>query len=148
MITFVSSNINKANEIKQIIPDLNVRAVELVEIQGTLEEIVLYKWNQAKYLEHALVEDTGLFIEGFECLGPYVKYIKDFTPFIGRRATFKCAACLDGQISIGSVDGIIVDKRGDGGFGFDPWFEVNGKTLAECKSVNPRKMAIINLLSK
>jgi XTP/dITP diphosphohydrolase len=32
----------------------------------------------------------------------------------------------------GSLDGVIAERvRGSGGFGYDPVFEVNGKTLSE-----------------
>jgi XTP/dITP diphosphohydrolase len=54
-----------------------------------------------------------------------------------RRARFRTAVALvmpDGSEIVvdGSLDGVIADKaRGSGGFGYDPVFEVQGRTLSE-----------------
>lgn len=54
-----------------------------------------------------------------------------------RAARFRTAVALvtpDGQESVveGAVEGVITTKRrGAGGFGYDPIFEVDGRTLAE-----------------
>jgi XTP/dITP diphosphohydrolase len=54
-----------------------------------------------------------------------------------RRARFRTVVALvmpDGAEMVvdGSLDGVIAERvRGSGGFGYDPVFEVNGKTLSE-----------------
>ena len=54
-----------------------------------------------------------------------------------RRARFRTVVALvfpDGAeiVAEGAVDGVItVERRGNGGFGYDPVFEVEGRTLAE-----------------
>lgn len=55
-----------------------------------------------------------------------------------RQARFRCVVALAnpaGEILArveGALEGVILEKaRGDGGFGYDPIFAVNGKTLAE-----------------
>jgi XTP/dITP diphosphohydrolase len=48
---------------------------------------------------------------------------------------------------------IIHEPRGDNGFGYDPIFEVNGKTLAEMtlgekSNISHRKIAAVKLVEK
>jgi len=92
------------------------------------------------------VDDAGLFIDavgGFP--GPYSAYVEDTLGVErvwqlaereeNRRAHFRCVvAYYDGENAetfSGSVPGTLVAPRGDGGFGYDPIFEHEGKTLAE-----------------
>jgi XTP/dITP diphosphohydrolase len=35
------------------------------------------------------------------------------------------------RVFTGRIDGVVVDPRGEGGFGYDPIFAINGRTLAE-----------------
>ncbi len=57
-----------------------------------------------------------------------------------RSATFRTAIALatpggDSLVVEGSIDGHITnERRGEGGFGYDPVFEVEGRTLAEMGS--------------
>ncbi len=58
----------------------------------------------------------------------------------------------DVYVSEGIVNGKLVQKRGEGGFGFDPVFLPDGaeKTLAQDKpdSVNARAKAVENLVNR
>ncbi len=70
--------------------------------------------------------------------------------FIGKEAAWDCYLCKKNKgeifIFLASVHGLLVDKRGEGGFGFDSYFQPLGsdKTLAEEKSNqhNARALAI------
>lgn len=93
-----------------------------------------------------IVDDTGFCIaalSGFP--GPYAAYVLDTIGLAGilrlmegkqdRSACFETAiafADADGiEVFRGRIDGRIVEPRGDGGFGYDPIFEVGDRTLAE-----------------
>jgi len=107
--------------------------------------------------EPVLVGDAGLFVEAFDGFpGPYSAYVQDTVgvervwrmtqPEDDRRASFRTVlAYAEGEPEsdptdvdpvrvetfAGRVDGEIVAPRGEGGFGFDPIFEHDGRTLAE-----------------
>lgn len=108
-----------------------------------------------------LVGDAGLFVEAFDGFpGPYSAYVEETVgierlwrmtePEDDRRASFRTVLAYadaapesDGgsnppavrvETFSGRVDGEIVAPRGDGGFGFDPIFEHDGKTLAEMET--------------
>jgi len=100
-----------------------------------------------------IIEDTSLDIEGVDWPGTMVKHRLSALPdLIGRRATVRCVIgkiqgsqgreCL--FLWQGEVRGNIVAPRGNGGFGFDRFFLPDGKekTLAECKKLSPRKIAL------
>jgi XTP/dITP diphosphohydrolase len=65
------------------------------------------------------------------------RLLREMDGVVDRRATFRTAVALvmpDGSEIVvdGSLDGVIAEKaRGDDGFGYDPVFEVEGRTLAE-----------------
>jgi XTP/dITP diphosphohydrolase len=65
------------------------------------------------------------------------RLLREMDGVADRRATFRTAVALvmpDGSEIVvdGSLDGVIAEKaRGDDGFGYDPVFEVEGRTLAE-----------------
>ena len=73
-----------------------------------------------------------------------------------RSATFKTVLCFfDGKeflYTLGELDGeILTSPRGKHGFGYDPIFEVNGKTLAEMtldekSEISHRKNATIKMV--
>ena len=96
--------------------------------------------------EPVIVDDTGLFIRGLGGFpGPYASFVEDTlgiervwalaAELEDRRATFRSAiGYADGETVEtfeGVVQGTIVAPRGEGGFGYDPIFEHDGKTLAE-----------------
>jgi XTP/dITP diphosphohydrolase len=94
-----------------------------------------------------IVDDTGFFIDtlkGFP--GPYAAYVLQSIGNAGilkimegktdRNARFVTAiAFADGRgvrVFTGTIEGCITSSpRGTGGFGYDPIFETEGKTLAE-----------------
>lgn len=153
MITVVTGNKNKAAEVAAFfsgIAEVAHVAFDCIEPQAdTVEEIARAKAEQAyAALEVPLiVDDTGLFINslgGFP--GPYAAYVQDTIGNAGvlrlmqgaedRRAHFATAvAYADGgeiQVFSGTVAGEITSaERGTEGFGYDPIFSVNGRTLAE-----------------
>ncbi len=92
------------------------------------------------------VEDAGLFVEGLGGFpGPYSSYAYDTLgneglwrlaePLEDRAAAFRSViAYADGEAERtfeGAVRGRLVAPRGDGGFGYDPIFEHDGRTFAE-----------------
>ncbi|RQG86901.1 RdgB/HAM1 family non-canonical purine NTP pyrophosphatase [Natrarchaeobius halalkaliphilus] len=96
--------------------------------------------------EPVLVGDTGLFVDALEGFpGPYSAYVEDTVGIErlwrlvsgeeNRRARFRTVlAFADGdrtETFEGELAGTIVAPRGDEGFGYDPLFEYNGRTLAE-----------------
>jgi XTP/dITP diphosphohydrolase len=93
-----------------------------------------------------IVDDAGLFVDALDGFpGPYSAYVED-TLGVGRvqslvaatedrAASFRAVvAYADGttvETFPGRVTGRIVAPRGDGGFGYDPIFEHEGRTFAE-----------------
>jgi XTP/dITP diphosphohydrolase len=95
-----------------------------------------------------LSDDTGLFVKALDG-APGVKSARLSEPHklcdtllmlmdgkVDREAYFETVLCLldiNGEhYFTGRIDGkVTYEKRGENGFGYDPVFEVNGKTLAE-----------------
>ncbi|WP_266078863.1 XTP/dITP diphosphatase [Haladaptatus caseinilyticus] len=152
MIRFVTGNEGKVREAREYLDD-EVRQIEYdyTEVQSDdLAEIALHGAREA-YEETGgedpvVVDDAGLFIDaigGFP--GPYSAYVEDTLGVErvwqiaeqeeNRRAHFRCiVAYYDGENAktfSGLVPGTLVAPRGDGGFGYDPIFEHEGKTMAE-----------------
>jgi XTP/dITP diphosphohydrolase len=94
-----------------------------------------------------IVDDTAFSVDALRGFpGPYAGYVLDTLGYRGilrllegveeRGAHFETAIAYadEGGIRVfrGRIDGIITQSpRGREGFGYDPVFEVNGKTLAE-----------------
>lgn len=93
-----------------------------------------------------IVDDTAFSIDALSGFpGPYAAYVQNTIGNSGilklmagvqdRRAHFETAiayADREGvRIFYGRIDGEIVPERGDFGFGYDPIFEWEGRTLAE-----------------
>jgi len=151
-IVVVTSNTHKAAEIADFFGDL-------VEITHFSMDIPEYRhhdvgeiaYRKAEYAFHTLrcplmVDDTAFSIEvlnGFP--GPYAAYVlstignegilKLLKGAVNRNAYFETAIAFATEAGIrvfrGRVDGVIVPPRGKDGFGYDPIFEVEGRTLAE-----------------
>ena len=98
--------------------------------------------------EPVIVDDAGLFIDGFSGFpGPYSSYVEDTVgvedvwhltePKGNRGAAFRCVVAYaepdadSVETFEGVVPGSIVAPRGDGGFGYDPIFEHGDQTFAE-----------------
>lgn len=101
----------------------------------------------------AVADDTGLEVAALDGLpgvrtgrfaGPDATYhanmmllLRELDGVTDRRARFRTAVALvwpdDAELVVeGILDGVIAETpRGSGGFGYDPVFEVEGKTLSE-----------------
>jgi len=149
----VTGNANKAAEVAAFFKG----SVEVTHVSLDLPE---YRSNdvgeiargKAKYAYSQLktpiiVDDTGLFIDALKGFpGPYAAYVLQSIGNAGilklmesqpdRKARFITAiAFADGRgvhVFKGTIEGqITFTPRGNAGFGYDPIFDIGGKTLAE-----------------
>lgn len=148
----MTGNEGKAREAREILGDLERRNYPYTEIQSdSLEEIAAWGVRECYDAlgESCFVDDSGLFVDalgGFP--GPYSSYVystlgnqgllRAMEGVMDRGAEFRCVvAYCDGDVETftGVVEGVITgEERGSGGFGYDPVFEVDGRTLAEMSS--------------
>ena len=194
MLRYVTTNSGKVREAREYLDGVEQLDYDYTEVQASeLGPIAAHGAREA--YRHAgepvLVDDSGLFVDGFEGFpGPYTAYVEDTLGIetvqrlaaseldAPQRAAFRCVlAYCDGEefaatpdpvdredrsaaaaagadsggrgdsdvdagddgtddalpvkLFYGSVRGRIVEPRGDGGFGYDPIFEHDGRTLAE-----------------
>jgi XTP/dITP diphosphohydrolase len=150
-------NVNKFHEAKSALSDMKIKVIMLkkrkIEIQSDkIEEVVKRSalWITERDARPIIVEDAGFFIHalgGFP--GPYSSYVYRKIGLAGilelldlstnRGAEFRSAVafCDCGDLIrmfTGSVNGTVThEKRGTGGFGFDPIFIPRGekRTFAE-----------------
>lgn len=168
---FITSNPNKLQEVKAILPEVEQLDIDLPEIQHIdAKEIIKAKLKEA--LNHTqgefLVEDTSLYLE---CLGglpgPLVKW---FLKTIGNEGLFEITKKLGNDKAQtktmigyarrteeiyffeGNLQGKIVKPQGDQGFGWDPIFKPEGfnKTFGQMSQkeksrISMRKKALENL---
>ena len=167
----VTSNPHKAEEIRSYFQDL-------VDVEHILIECPEYRHedvgeiakNKASYAfsqvkQPLIVDDTAFYIHalaGFP--GPYAAYVfqklgnkgilKLMEDEKDRNAYFETAiayADVSGiRVFRGTMHGTIVAPRGRDGFGYDPVFEYQGKTLAEIpliekSRISHRARALANL---
>jgi len=151
MIRFVTGNEGKVQEAREYL-DRPVEQVpyDYTEIQGDIEEVARHgareTFAESESDEPVLVDDTGLFVEALDGFpGAYSSFVEDTLGIeripklvedeVNRRAAFRTVLVYyDGETAEtfeGSVRGRIVDPRGEGGFGYDPVFEHDGRTFAE-----------------
>ena len=176
MITFVTSNKHKYNEVSAMFQEAGIetrwKKMEYEEIQAdSTEEVSMDSCRKliGRVEGDFFLEDTGLFIEelkGFP--GVYSSYVQRtignsgiIRLMSGRPpgAFFKTiiTACVDGEIKqySGVVKGTIShEEKGAGGFGYDPIFipEGENKTLSEMKieeknKVSHRSRAVLSFIS-
>lgn len=143
---FASSNIDKYNEIKDLVSlmkdsiKITYRMMKLTEIQSdSLLEVAENKAIQAfkTNQKEVFVEDAGLFIETLNDFpGVYSSYVNKTIGYLGildllvnkvnRNATFKSIiAFYDGrkiESFVGEIKGKIPFQPTNGGWGFDPIF--------------------------
>ncbi len=174
-LTFATSNSHKVNEVSAILADYGIHvemaAMELREIQAdTLEEIAMEKAREAclRVDGPALVEDTGLFIDGLNGFpGPYSAYVFRTVGNHGilrllenapdRGATFQSvfAYCRPGgspECFPSAVAGTIALECRGQGWGYDPVFIAGaaaGRTYGELgdekNRLSHRRAALENL---
>ncbi|KAF7941403.1 hypothetical protein EAE99_001040 [Botrytis elliptica] len=162
-LNFITGNKNKLVEVKAILGDtidLQSQSLDLVEIQGTIEEISSDKCRRAAEIIQGpvLVEDTCLCFNALKELpGPYIKWFMDklghdglnnmLAGFSDKSAQAVCTfAYSEGPshepiIFQGRTDGKIVPARGPAAFGWDPIFEYEGQTYAEMEKVEKNKIS-------
>ena len=163
---FVTSNIHKFNEARQVLAKYKVAAamlkIETTEIQDdNIEKIAKATATEAakKCSLPVIVEDAGLFIEALNGFpGPYSSYVyrtigtkgilKQMKNEEKRDAHFHSAVAFCSpeeppRCFHGRTEGkISLEARGNLGFGFDPVFEPSashGKTFAEMIMVEKNK---------
>ncbi|MCP3974109.1 MAG: RdgB/HAM1 family non-canonical purine NTP pyrophosphatase [bacterium] len=163
-VVVASQNPDKIAEIEAVLAELGVvveRGLawpEVDETEATLEGNALLKARTVVAVTGlaAIGDDTGLEVEALggapgvftaRFAGPNATYEENVARLLeeldgvdNRRAKFRTAVALvtpDGAelVVAGALEGEITrERRGDGGFGYDPVFEVHGRTLAEMGS--------------
>ncbi len=148
-IFLVTGNANKLEEWRRQLPsDIEIDSVDvdLPEIQSMdPEEIMADKAKRAYEAtgKPVVVEDVSAGLEKLGGLpGPFIKFfmkklgddvLYQLAGKEGERATISCSiAFYDGKELVtvrGDVDGVIVESRGEHGFGFDKTFAPDGNTL-------------------
>ncbi|KAM0324208.1 hypothetical protein ACHAQA_008402 [Verticillium albo-atrum] len=163
IVNFITGNANKLREVKAILePSITVQsqAIDLEEVQGTVEEVTEAKCRKAADTVNGpvLVEDTCLCFKALGDLpGPYIKW---FMQSIGHQGLNNLLAAYDdksadavctfayspgpGHTPIlfqGRTRGTIVPPRGPADFGWDAVFEYDGKTYAEMDKAAKNKIS-------
>jgi XTP/dITP diphosphohydrolase len=151
-LVVVTSNPHKAAEVAAFFGDeieIQHRKMEIPEFRDDdVGEIARRKAEHAFAVvkQPLIVDDTAFSVaalHGFP--GPYAAYVlstignegilKLLEDMADRKAHFETAIALataEGvRVFRGRIDGVIVPPRGHQGFGYDPIFEVEGRTLAE-----------------
>jgi len=162
MFKIVTHNKNKFEEMRKIIPDLQMVSMEYPEIQAnSLEEVVDFALDYlAERIEgNFIIDDSGLFISSLNNFpGVYSAYVFDTIGNDGilklmdgvedRRAIFKTiiGARIEGQKFkfVGICHGHIAKgPRGTNGFGYDPIFipEGENRTFAEMSTEEKNKVS-------
>ncbi|KAK7710948.1 nucleoside triphosphate pyrophosphohydrolase ham1 [Botryosphaeria dothidea] len=163
-LNFITGNANKLAEVRAILADSGVdlrsQSVDLLEIQGTVEEVTLDKCKRAaeQVGGPVLVEDTCLCFKAMNDLpGPYIKWFmqsigvqnlhKMLDGFEDKSAQAVCTfAYSEGPghepiLFQGRTDGKIVPSRGPTNFGWDSTFEYEGQTYAEMPKSEKNKIS-------
>lgn len=163
VVNFITGNKNKLGEVKAILePTIEVRSQELdlIEVQGTLEEVTIAKCKSAaeQIGGPVLVEDTCLCFDALKGLpGPYIKwFMKDLgheglnNLLVAYEDKGAKAVCTFGFsqgpghkpiLFQGITQGRIVPARGPANFGWDPIFEYEGQTYAEMDKAEKNKIS-------
>ncbi|CEJ94559.1 Putative Inosine triphosphate pyrophosphatase [[Torrubiella] hemipterigena] len=162
-VYFITGNANKLKEVKAVLEphvEVSSQAIDLEEIQGSIEEVTIAKCTKAAVLANGpvLVEDTALSFNALNGLpGPYIKWFLSDIGLDGLNNLLAAypnkeaeAICTFGYCAgpgeppilfQGRVQGKIVPPRGGRNFGWDPIFEYEGKTFAEMDVVEKTKIS-------
>jgi XTP/dITP diphosphohydrolase len=161
MINFVTSNKGKFAEAQGIFGDLNQKDIGYTEIQAdTLEEVAIFGMKEVatRLVGAVMLEDAGLFIEALQGFpGVYSAYVQKTIGNDGilrlmegvenRRAFFKSVVVyaepgLEPQMFTGIVQGQIgYEARGTSGFGYDPIFCVDERSLGEMEIAEKNRIS-------
>ncbi|KAF1915337.1 inosine triphosphate pyrophosphatase [Ampelomyces quisqualis] len=162
-LNFITGNKNKLAEVQAILDgviELRNQNIDLVEIQGTVEEVTTDKARRAAEAIQGpvLVEDTCLCFKAMNDLpGPYIKWFmlslgaanmhKLLAGFDDKSAQAVCtfAYCAgpgsEPVLFQGRTDGKLVESRGSTVFGWDSCFEYKGQTYAEMDKSEKNKIS-------
>jgi XTP/dITP diphosphohydrolase len=152
-LTMVTSNTNKAREVAEFFGGfLEVTHIPLEIPELRSDDVVVISRQKAQYaydhlLTPLIVDDTSFFIDALNGFpGSYAAYVlhsigntgilKLMKDVKNRNAHFTTAIAFADEQGIrhfsGTIHGrIITVTRGSGGFGYDPIFDLDGRTLAE-----------------
>lgn len=162
-VNFITGNKNKLAEVQAILePAIQVQSqkLDLIEVQGTLEEVTLDKVRRAAAQVEGpvLVEDTCLCFDALKGLpGPYIKWFMESIGHDGLNNLLAAyedksakAVCTFGYsagpgsepiLFQGITEGKIVPPRGPPFFGWDAIFEYEGQTYAEMDKAEKNKIS-------
>jgi len=162
-IFFATTNLGKFKEAELLVTEHGITLKHLsfkaVEIQSdSLNEVARHSLLDAisKHKVPVVVEDAGLFVEALKGFpGPYSAYVyhtigpqgvlKLMEGVGDRRAHFLSAVAYGSPRTkpmtfTGRVDGlIVVESRGEGGFGYDPIFQPQGESRTFAEMVSDEK---------
>ncbi len=162
MYKVVTHNAHKFEEMKKIVPELEMVNMEYPEIQAdTLEEVIDFAMEYLRGMLDGrfIIDDSGLFIESLNNFpGVYSAYVarsignggilKLMKNVENRRAYFKTVigVNVDGVTYklVGICHGhIAMEERGTNGFGYDPIFIPEGyeKTFAEMSTEEKNRVS-------
>ncbi len=162
MLNIITHNKNKYEELRRIVPSLQMVDMEYPEIQAdTLEEVIEFALNYLaeKIDGNFIIDDSGLFIHDLNDFpGVYSAYVfktignegilKLMDGMENRGATFKTVIGLRYQgynfKFVGLCHGRIGDEmRGNNGFGYDPIFIPEGedRTFAEMSTEEKNRIS-------
>ena len=141
-LKFITGNVNKFNEAKQFLPELEQLNIDLLEIQSLdPKEIIEHKLKEAKKYGHInfFTEDISLVIDKYGFPGPLIKWVNQT---LGHDL---------GVYFEGIVKGTLCRARGED-FGYNPIVIPEGhtKTYAEMSlevkgTINHRAKALEKL---
>ncbi len=160
---FITGNKGKLTEIQERVKTLDIKVIQkdlgYPELQAeALEEVAEYGANhiQKQFNESFILEDAGLFIDDLDGFpGVYSKYVFYTIGLTGilklmenkkiRSAVFRSVYAYAQPNSkpilfIGECKGTIATKeKGTGGFGYDPLFIPDGKSLTFAEMTTEEK---------
>uniref|UniRef100_A0A8D8PXN2 Inosine triphosphate pyrophosphatase n=1 Tax=Cacopsylla melanoneura TaxID=428564 RepID=A0A8D8PXN2_9HEMI len=165
IVTFVTGNIKKLEEIKQILGpkvpfEIKHQKIDLPELQGEMDDISIKKCDEARKIvqDRVVVEDTCLCFNALGGLpGPYVKWFleklgppglnKMLAGFEDKSAKAVCTFAFgdqDGKVHLfrGETHGQIVEPRGPDTFGWDSCFQPDGYSLTYAEMPKEQKNQI------
>lgn len=170
-VVIASQNPDKIAEIEDVLAELDIAVVrglewpEVPETEPTLEGNALLKAHAVVAATGlaAIADDTGLEVAALggapgvhtaRYAGPEATYEENVTKLLAeldgeanRSACFRTAVALvspDGaeHVVVGELAGQIgTERRGEFGFGYDPVFVVDGRTLAEMTADEKRSLS-------
>lgn len=156
--TLLTSNADKIAEFSRfgLADILFAQGEDLDEVDGTPDEVIVYKAIAAGAMR--IVEDSVVLIDGDPVVDIRWK-LANLGGLLGKKIDFEVRLGVNDGTSVhvfkGIASGCIVEPRGSGGFGFDPFFEETetSMTFAELaekgmKDVcSPRLEAVSRLLA-